>query len=473
MGMAGRRAFRAAQPSLPDQAGRLGSWPASRGQARASSVGADTGKGASLGYWLVALVLLLLPLECWTLPYGIRVSDFALVLVSLYGLLGVRSAGWRWRLPLLAPMWLITLSSLAATLFGTAVAESVMAIVQEVYLFACFIALLNVLGWLSEGQRDGLMKIWALVAVLEATCTVMGMLGIGPAFFSTWVGSGAVRPLGGYYRAVGTFVNPNAAAAFLAASLFVVLATSWPAWLRLPLAMWLLVGTYATGSMGGVLSGVASFAVLVALLFALTSRQAAGLTAGALAIGAGVVTAIAAAIVLQPWALSGSEAIMRGGLFAVTVGRLPHSLGSRIALIAHAWPAFIAHPWGTGPNTSALDLGSLHNDYLAMLFERGPVGAIGWLWLVAATLMQSLRAAALQVESSRRRAMLSLGAGFLACAVNALAHEVSHFRQVWVLMAFVFATSYALPARATVDGPRARERRYWRSERPPAVEERT
>jgi O-antigen ligase len=90
----------------------------------------------------------------------------------------------------------------------------------------------------------------------------------------------------------------------------------------------------------------------------------------------------------------------------------------------------------------------MHNDYLAFLFERGPIGAIGWLWMVAATLLAPLRAACQCTHSQQRWQVLALGAGFLGCAMNAFTHEVSHFRQVWVLMAFLFAAVHAHSARS-------------------------
>jgi O-antigen ligase len=90
----------------------------------------------------------------------------------------------------------------------------------------------------------------------------------------------------------------------------------------------------------------------------------------------------------------------------------------------------------------------LHNDYAAFLFERGPLGAIGWVWIVGAVVLAPVRAAYQSPDRYRRWRLLALGVGFLSCAVNAFAHEISHFRQVWVLMAFVFATVYAYRVRS-------------------------
>ena len=396
-----------------------------------------------IGFWLSILMLCLLPLERLMFPFNLKVADFALVLLTLYGLGKAWRTHQRLNFPLLIPMWLILLSSLVATLVGFAHSDSIIAIVQEVYLFVWFVVLTNILKAFSLSDLDRLIKIWSVIALAEATTTLMGMLHIGPHIFYTEPGLGQAVSSAEFGRAVGTYANSNAAAAYLSVSFFVLLATFWPIWLRSVFGMWLLAGIFGTGSVGALLSSISSLVLLTAIYSIIRNRQATILWGGIIGIGTGIIAAILFLLGLGSSLLPGTKFDKNKQLLALTVGRFPRSLASRFSLIENAWSVYSLHPWGTGPNSSVSYLATLHNDYIAFLFERGPVGAIGWLWIVGSTFLAPLRAANQCPDRHQRWQILALGAGFLACAMNALVHEISHFRQVWVLMAFLFAASYA------------------------------
>lgn len=414
-----------------------------------------------IGSWLFILMLCLLPIERMVLPFNSKIADLALVLLTLYGLIRAWRTRQRLDFPLLVPMWLIMLSSLVATLVGFAHPRSIVAIVQEVYLFTWFIALTNVLTVSLASDRNRLMKVWSVIALAEATTTLMGMLRIGPrmfytSFFYAEPHQERIISTAGLSRAVGTYINPNAAAAYLSISFFVLLATPWPTWLRSVFGMWLLAGILGTGSMGALSSTIGSLVVLLVVHSMVSNQQEATLWGTVIGVGAGMLAAMLFIPVVWPSFISRAGFATDSRLLALTVGRLPHSLTGRFTRIEEYWPIFKRHPWGTGPDTSA-SLGlSLHNDYLAFLFERGPVGALGWLWMVGATLLTPLKAARLHTNGGRWQ-VLALGAGFLASAVNSIAHEVSHFRQLWVLMVFLYAASHAITARPTIRSLRTAE----------------
>ena len=329
-------------------------------------------------------------------------------------------------------------------MFGFRHSDSLTAILQEIYLFLGFIFLLNILARLPARARYGAMNAWAIVALLQATAAVMGMLRIGPSIFY-------VSPLGLSYsagtlnRAVGTFVNPNATAAYLSTSFFVLLATRWPARWRIILGTWILAGIFATGSMGALLSSAISLAAVWLVYGALKSRQLASSLGALVGLGLAAMAMLVFALVAAPWA--GADSAPELSYLALTLGRLPRSVGGRLVLIQTAWQTYVQYPLGTGPNTSAIYIGSLHNDYIAFLIERGPLGAIGWLALVGSTFVLPLRATYRRMRSYRFWPVLALWGGFLACALNAFSHEVSHFRQLWALMAFLFAVAYTVPLR--------------------------
>jgi hypothetical protein len=403
----------------------------------------------SLGFWLSILVLCLLPLERWMLPLNLKIVDFALVASILYSLGKLQFMEGRLRFPLIAPMWLVLVASLLATLAGGGHSKSIMAMIQEVYLFVWFLSLTNILAAMPLSDLDRLMKFWSVLAAAEAAATLMGMFSIGPSLFYTSPVGENLLTSSGLSRAIGTYINPNATAAYLSISFFVLWATDWPIWLRLTLGLWLLIGVFSTGSMGALASTMVSFAVLVMLHFGHAHHQAAALWRSAFILGMGGAVALLATFSLWSPYLSASGSVMDSDLLVPSAGRLSRSLSDRSTLLEGAWSAYWQHPLGTGPNTAAERVGGdLHNDYAAFMFERGPLGVAGWLWLVGSTLLAPLRVAHRHPDSSSRWRVLALGAGFLACAVNALSHEVSHFRQVWVLMAFIFAVSSILSASA-------------------------
>jgi hypothetical protein len=394
-----------------------------------------------ISFWLSILLLFLLPIQRLMIPYGLALADMVLILLTLYGF----ARAWRRRqrldFPLLLPMWLILLSSSVATLVGFAHFNSIVAIAQEIYIFAWFIALTNILSTFSVSDLDRLMKVWSVVASLEALTTVMGMFRIGPNMFYAKPNVD-VDVAGDVVRAVGTFVNSNAAAVYLSVSLFVALATSWPTWLRLGLGTWILAGIFGTGSNGALLSTLGSLVIVGGVHLIVRRRQDIKFLGGIIGIGMGIVAILLFILSFSPSLLSGFGFDASEPLLFYTLGRFSHSLASRFEIIGWAWEVYRRHPWGTGPNSFAVLGGSLHNDYAAFWFERGPLGIIAWLWMIGATLFRSVQAAHHLVGRRQRWQVLALGAGFLGCAVNAFSHEVSHMRQVWVLMGFLFALSH-------------------------------
>ncbi|HZW04165.1 MAG TPA: O-antigen ligase family protein [Anaerolineaceae bacterium] len=390
-------------------------------------------------FWPVALAVCLLPLEWWLLPYSLKIVDFALVALVAAGSLHLLLHRRPVRLPLLLPVWLILIASLLATVSSIAFTDSVLVVVQEVYLYVWFVLLANLLLHLLGRDFDALLKLWSAVALFEAAAAVMGMLHIGPAMFHTNPNGNVVLSGGEVDRALGTFANPNAAGTYLFISLFVLLAAGWPRWFTAPATVWLLGGIFATGSMGALLTALASLAALLIVTQGQHFRPALGVlaVAGAVVLGLGILLA-ARSVSAGGMSLSDSD------LFLTTFGRFPRSLVSRLGLIERLWPAYLQYPLGIGPNVSAAYMGSLHNDYVAFLIERGPLGLIGWLWVMGAMLTLPLRALRRRPDrpGNDRWVVLALGAALLAVSLNALTHELAHFRQVWMLMAFLTAASW-------------------------------
>ena len=395
-------------------------------------------------YKLLATAIILLPMQWFLLPLNLALADMVLMLIVLLTLMQFFGRQRQIVLPLLGPMLLILAASAVGTAAGLQHVASVIAIVQEIYIFTWFVALVNQLRILTPQQQDRLLKIWTIVACIEAATLMMGMLRIGPAMFYTKPMQDVVTAHG-LARAVGLHANANAAGVYMAVSFFVALATRWPRWRRWGAALWIYGGMFGTGSNGALLSSLVGTAVLLATYIILTNRNKMKLWGALLTLGIGSSALLLFTFVLMPVGEILGGFSNSNQLLFYTIGRFSNSLASRIHIVDWSWRIYKANPFGVGPNGFSILHGSLHNDYVAFWFERGVLGLMGWLWLIGATLWVSLRSAISSVYQPHHQwrcwAILALGAGFFACAFNAFSHEISHMRQLWMLIVFIFAIS--------------------------------
>jgi len=389
----------------------------------------------------VTLGLFLLPIERIAGPFSLRPVDGINFVVILLGLASSWSPRRRLAIPLAVPMWLIFVGSLISMLPSVYLQDNVVALLQEVYLFLWFVVLANRLGDLPLRTRRRLMAVWAAVAAVESVLALLGMFRLGPAFLYT-APERRAYDIGGISRAVGTFANSNAAGSYISTSFFVALGLPLPPGLRVGLCLLCLMGIYATGSMGAIVSTLLSLPLLVVGYSLMRDRRHLLFWSFAAALTAGVA-------VLLPMLGFSVEELVRpgagGALFRTSLGRISYSVEGRLLILSGGWREFLRRPLGVGPNTFGAISASLHNDYAAFLFERGLLGFLGWLGLVGGTLVTTVRAARrISSDAARTWTLLALGAGFLSHALNAFAHEVSHFRYVWLLMAFLFAEVMAI-----------------------------
>ena len=393
-----------------------------------------------IGSWLGIVLLVLLPFQRLHLPFGLAPVDIMLLGITGYALVATLKLQRRLTFPLLGPIWLILIASVLATLVGFGHFDSAIAIMQELYLFGWFLMLTNWLATFPRQDIDRLMKVWSIVACIVALTTVMGMFRLGPTMFYVKPDQQAAVTTD-IARAVGTFANANAAAVYLSVSFFILLATSWPVGVRVGLGLWLFMGMLGTGSNGALFSSLFALGLVLVLKPVLRNRRALLMWGAVLAIGISVLVLGTLALIISEAFLPDLGLPVSGRYLYYTFGRLSRSFARRLDLIAWAGDIYAQHPWGTGPNSYATLLASLHNDYAAFLFERGPLGLLGWLWIIIAVLTTALRTAHTLNNDTDQWAILSLAAGFLACAINAFTHEISHMRQVWLLLVFLFALS--------------------------------
>jgi len=403
-----------------------------------------------VGFWIFVMLLLLLPVERVAWPMGAVPADVALAATIAF----FWSIAWarhrRVAFPLLLPMWLIFVASSLATLFSPVPTTGMQTMIQEAYIYLGFASAANLLAWLDEENVHRLNKIWIIIACIEGVLTVMGSLKIGPSFLHQ-------SPFKETYefeviqRALGTFSNPNPAAAYLMTTLFVLMATPWPRHplLRLAVGGWLFLGIYATGSnaaLGGTLVGLGFY--FLYWILTQEDRQAMRLW---IALGT-----LMAAVVIAPLLVGFSyssllqpSAVLQSSLLATTVARVGSGVERRTDLLGIGWEFFSHNPLGVGPaGVSAIFGVGLHTDYMAFLAERGVLGLIGLLLLITLTMACVLASARLaHGDRVRQLQAIALGGGFVAYYVDAMAHEVFHTRSLWFLMAMIFAYYYMLRQR--------------------------
>jgi len=137
-----------------------------------------------------------------------------------------------------------------------------------------------------------------------------------------------------------------------------------------------------------------------------------------------------------------------------SIGREAESSGSRAILLREGvrlWLRGDTTLWGIGPANTATVLRATqspyvkeaHDDYVATVLERGVVGAVALLLLVAGVAVRGRRIVARggiapsHVDVVPRPELLV--AALAAIAVSAMFYEVLHFRHVWALLGLVAA----------------------------------
>lgn len=434
------------------------------GSARAvARAGAQPTASAARRGYLVAIAVLA-PLCVPAGPGQSAVLDFVNLIVLASAAFLLLVPGVRVRVPFLAPAALIAVGSLLALWQAPSLKLGALALAQDVYLFAWFVVVVNLLR--DETDIRVLMAAWTAAAVAVALCA-LGQVVLHDGSLVGFLGSRGFRP-------AGTLYNPNMLADYLVTSLFIsAAALSGRGWmLRALTGTVLLAGLLATKSNGG-MAALAAGALVWVVVRAVTRRvplqamAAAALLALSLA-GLG-------AWVNGEWGVGNAVlASFRQHTFA---GRLEHSSESRLRIWDQLQHSYARSPLGIGPgNSGAITLGiadrerpdswkskEAHSDYLAYAIERGPLGVIGLLWWTcagfAAVAAWARRAGAVRRGTAGRSAThgnprahdpgawTAAMAGLLAAsALHSTVIEKLHFRHFWLVLAMVSASAL-LPAR--------------------------
>ena len=358
------------------------------------------------------------------------------------GLMGVAILGtivWagtnrvRVRLPYLVPMAVMVVAGLVAAMFGQDLDAGMLALVQDLFLFAFGAAVANVIR--VPANLSIILAAWAWGATAWAAALTVGVV----ADLSVLVGAST----GPESRAQLWFDNPNMAGAYFVMSLFVLLLGRHPRdrLVRVCACLLVLTAIVLTGSNSALVSlvlggGAAAFVAVwrrTDLVVALANG------AIALALIAGLAYVAIDGGVLAKIEESSSPLVER------SLARGRGSAEGRVSLFANEFELFRSGSLlGRGPASTKANLErsfgiskGAHADYLATLVERGLVGVLGLILLIASigvmTYSVVFRPLSPAFVGVLRNPSAVIG-GVVAMALFAITHEVLHYRFGWTFL---------------------------------------
>ncbi|MGZ4775477.1 MAG: O-antigen ligase family protein [Oryzihumus sp.] len=366
-----------------------------------------------------------------------------LTLLSLLAVaLWATSAAVRVRVPYGLGAGLMILGGALAGLVSLFPGQALLALVQDLVLISWATAV-GVVARRPGGTRL-LASVWAYSAMVCAAVLTAGY------FAHVQAVTGVVSREGN--RAMFTFGDPNYAASFWVLSIFVAYASGVPR--RRPLRvlgylllLWAVVLSLSNGAWVELAAGCL-------LIVAVAAYRRVGMVG---AVGVVLLVAAAAGVLLTLVPLGSVQAAARASgqpLLVNSVGRSNESSSQRDVLVREALQLYRnGSPLGTGPGSTKLLLTTqgypyakeAHDDFLAALVERGPLGILGLLVLVSSAVYRSarvLRAPPRQRLPDQLPRPVGLVAGLAAALAASTYYEVLHFRYVWGLLALVAACAY-------------------------------
>jgi hypothetical protein len=382
-----------------------------------------------IGLLLAIGLAITLPLERLTVRFNLAPVDAFLVLLVLFAWPGFWRKRIRLHFPLAIPAWLIIWGGLVGTIPLLDIPASFTALFQELYIFVVFITFVN--AFIQKRSFLIFQKIWFLTAAVESILLIMGRFQIGPDVLRFAKGN----DLSETGRAVGTFENANSAGSYLVVSLFLLLALPFPRnrWVRAALIALLMLGIFATGgnsAMFGMLLGLT-----ITLLYWLYHK---GRTF-VLAVGFSSILAMAAAGIFILYSLQSPLLTVGRSNLLFAFSRPDEKLEKRLGIWISGLNAYEQYPSGIGPNvTKTVVGGGMHNDFLAFLAERGPIGFAGLILVIGEALFWLLWLSRRPVGNYHQAIGALLGGLAAVWGAMATTHEISHERQVWLFMAAVY-----------------------------------
>lgn len=366
---------------------------------------------------------------------------------------------WRNRRPLRLPLWgaefLIILGSLIAMTQAVNMLEAVETLLKDFYMFLFFIVLVNLIR--DRAPLFKFIKMWQVLALVQSAIMIFAFvvtfgqpvyrpdqlaaqMGLNTDVSSQQeqklVKREALRSLGiiAPGRQRGTMANSDLAGLYIAAAGIMMLAYPYTKstrlkWFSFGVICFAILTTGSNGALGAFSIGLAAFFLLKSSIRERIFWLGAGATAVAL------LTAVL--IVIPPDALAAKLADL-SPIFEQGVSRLPGSVESRTAMLESGFRQWSQKPIGLSPHgmreTDAER--NTHNDFGAYLYERGPLGFLGLLFLLAGSGAHAIYSG-IHGDDDHRRLMAGLLGVVVVTLVNELAQEFMREREIWLTMAMI------------------------------------
>jgi O-antigen ligase len=342
------------------------------------------------------------------------------------------------RLPYVVPMTGLVLTGLASALVSVSPGMGALAVGQEIFLVLWCAAIATICR--TPRALRVVVRTWALSATAWAGLLVVGVLTGLTVVVGTSDGGGA--------RARLLFDHPNMAGNFFMVAIFIVVAAGYPArrWARVGAIALLLLAVVMTGSNAALLSLVGG--AVVGLFLHIRARSGIVTATAVVALVVGTLS-VSWVTVGEPLVVAAQES--DNSLVRYSVGRGARSAEGRVDLFASQYDLYErGNLLGIGPaatretldTAAAGQVKEAHNDYLATLVERGPLGLLALVALVGVIGFRVVRVtrrplplrldAAIPVPA----ALAGLCATF---AFTAVTHEILHYRWFWTALGILAA----------------------------------
>lgn len=339
-------------------------------------------------------------------------------------------------LPYAVPVTGLVVAGLVASLIGNAPILGGTAVIKDLFILA-WCAAVTSLCRTPQALRF-IVRVWCL----SATAWALFLLLIEMSGQTQLPGGSGGE--GG--RARLWFDHPNLAGNYFMIAFFVIIASRYPRrpMLRFGALAALVAALLLTGSNSALLSLPVGALVIV---FVRIHTRGGLIPALAVVLSLAIAGGAIWSVVGEPTLKTVRETDVP--VLRYSVGRSFRSASAREALFSSQIELFRdSNLLGVGPSATAQNLGETgagvakqaHNDYLATLVERGPLGVVALLALIGAIWVRVISVQELSPSwASIIPNPAALAAGAVGFAVTALTHEVLHYRHMWVLLAVVAA----------------------------------
>lgn len=395
--------------------------------------------GERMAVVLTAMAVASLPVLSPGGPGNLAPVDLLMVLALGACLLWAGASRRKLRFPYAAPVALFVAGGALAAMVGPAPGSGLVAVVQDLWLLVWCWAVANVAS--SPRRLRMLLATWAYAAVAWASLLFAGLL-LGLPWLTGQVASEGSRT-------ALTFGDPSYSASYYVVSVMIIWASGFPRrrGARIAAYVLLVAAIASTGSNSGIVALVV--ATSVAAVLGIYHRRGAvpAVTAIAcLALAGFGLSASVSLSSLQRKAHGSSLAFVRDG-----IGRSSVSVSQRDSLRRESIPLYRqGGPLGLGPASTKARLHAAgapfvkeaHNDYVAALIERGPLGFFALMALVIGLLMRAPQLANNGLSAGFAAVMRrphALVGGLAGTLVAMTTYELLHLRHVWALFALLAA----------------------------------